>query len=163
MTIPKFPATFGDYFGCVLALQAWHGGVWGVPGAAGTAVEADIWRGWMQAATARRKFGADEVSFHFESSGAFLKAARFTRGMDYGAGARPQRADDLERSSRTCSNTTPTGPAGTRMGWATASTSPTTRSIAFSLSEGSVWDMLGQLANNWRWRGRSTAGAATTW
>jgi hypothetical protein len=149
MTIPRFPATFGDYFGCVLALQAWHGGSWGVPGAAGTAFEADIWRGWMQAATARRKFGADEVSFHFESSGAFLKAARFTRGIDYGAG--------LGHGGPTTSNAIIAHLLEYHTNWTSRHPDGVGYGIylpdhaldAFSLSEGSVWDMLGQMANNW--------------
>lgn len=149
LTIPRFPATFRDYFGVVIAIQAWHGGVWGVPGAAGTAVEADIFRGWMTSATPRREYGKDETRFTIESTSAFLKRSRFTRGIDYGAG--------LDHAGPTTSNAIISHLLEYHTNFTSRHPSPPGYGIylpdhsldAFSLSEGSVWDMLGQLANNW--------------
>jgi hypothetical protein len=94
--------------------------------------------------TARTRRSSRSRAARLPEGGA-LHARDRLRGRGWAtAGRRPRTP-----SSRTCSSTTPTGPAGTRTAWATASISRTTRSIAFSLSEGSVWDMLKQVANNW--------------
>jgi hypothetical protein len=151
LTIPQFPATFDDYFGVVLAIQAWHGGVWGVPGASGTALEADIFRGWMQAATAKREYGKDTATFKIESSATFLKAARFTRGMDFYAGS-PSAAHGGPTDTDTIiahlleyhTNWTSRHPDGVGYGIYI----PDHDVITFSLNEGSVYDMLKQVADN---------------
>jgi hypothetical protein len=149
LKIPRFPATFRDYFGCVLALQSWHGGVWGVPGAAGIALEADIFRGWMTAATGRREFGKDETVFRMESSSAFLRNARFTRGIDWfdGSGSHPAPTDTytiIQHLLEVHTNWTSRHPDGVGYGLYIKNHSLD----AFSCSEGSVWDMIKGVGNN---------------
>lgn len=148
LTIPKFPATFLDYFGVVLAIQAWHGGVWGVPGASGTALEADIFRGWMTAVTPSRRFGWDEAKFTIESSSAFLKASRFTRGIDWAGGLDHEGPTDtnsiITHLLEYHTNWTSRHPDGVGYGIYL----PNHDVVTFSLNEGSVFDMIKQVGDN---------------
>lgn len=154
LVIPEFPATFLDFYGVVISLQAWHGGVPGVPGAAGTAVEADIFRGWMREVTGRREYGKSEARFAIRSGSNFLQDSAFSRGIDY--------ADGLDHAAPTTSNAIIAHLLDYHTNWGDRHPSPPGYGLylpnhsldAFSLNEGSVFQMLSQLADNFAGEGQ---------
>lgn len=148
LTIPQTLADFADFYGIVLKISTWYGGIPGVVGAAGTADEADIFRGWMRAASVKRVFQGTTATFTMRSGSAFLAAMAFSRGIDYGAG--------LDHGGPTTSNAIIAHLIEYHTNWSSRHPDPPGYGIylpdhaldAFSLSEGSVMDMIRGLANN---------------
>lgn len=147
LTIPRYPATFLDRFGCTILVRGTLGGVPGIPGAGGTELgRVVLFRGYMRTVTGERRYGMETTRFPVESSSAFLRDASFSRGIDWYAGSASHPAPlgsnaIIDHLIRHHTNYGDRAQIGIYL--------PNHRLNSFSLNAGSVLSMLQACADNY--------------
>lgn len=145
LTVPSFPADFDQYFGVDINIQTYHANVPGVVGAAGTDPDGfRLFRGYQQTLTAGRTYGRSESRFPIESSSGFLKRSELRNGFDFAA--------DTPHGPPVSAHAVVRHILLEHTNWADRSQYglyfPDHDLDAFSVNEGSLWQIFQSLAGN---------------